>query len=205
MCYRTRLNAQLEEIEKSFDAYFEEKERYMPREEINGFSHSPYPVIVDESPGHIQFYNWGLIPFWAKDNKIQKATLNAKVETLNEKPSFRNAIKNRCLVIVDGFYEWQWLDPKGKEKQKYIIKPKDQDIFALAGIYSQWKNPETGSEMGTYSIVTTEANELMGEIHNNKKRMPIVLHKQDRKKWLTSEDYSAFAFPYETDLVADKC
>ena len=205
MCYRTRLNTQLEEVEKSFDAHFLERERYAPKEEINGFSYAPYPIITDENSKEILFYDWGLIPFWSKDDSIKKYTLNAKIETLDKKPSYRNSVNKRCLVIADGFYEWQWLDPKGKEKQKYLIRPKDQEVFAFAGIYSQWTNPETSKEVGTFSIVTTEANELMSEIHNNKKRMPIVLHKKDREKWLSDKDYSDFAFPYETELVAEKC
>jgi len=148
-------------------------------------------------------YHWGLIPFWSKDDNIKRATLNAKVETLSEKPSYRNSTKKRCLVIADGFYEWQWLDPKGKEKQKYLIRAKDQEIFALAGIYSHWTDKSTGEEKDTFSIVTTEANELMAEIHNNKKRMPIVLRKEDQRRWLLKEDYSAFAFPYEVELHAE--
>ncbi len=205
MCYRTRLNADLGQIEISFEAAFLEPDGYEPQEEINGFAHKPYPVITDEHPGKIQLFDWGLIPFWAKEDKIKRATLNAKVETLTEKPSYRQSVNKRCLVIADGFYEWQWLDPKGKEKQKYLIRPKDQDIFALAGIYSHWTDKQTGEQRSTYSIVTTEANELMAEIHNNKKRMPIVLQERDRRRWLTEEDYSGFAFPYEADLVAEKC
>lgn len=194
----------MEEIEQSFDAHFIEKDKYSPREEINGFVHAPYPIIIDENAREIQFYNWGLVPFWSKDDAIKKFTFNAKIETLDEKPSYRNSVNKRCLVIADGFYEWQWLDPKGKEKQMYLIRPKDQEVFAFAGIYSHWTNPETKKEIGTFSIVTTEANELMSEIHNNKKRMPIVLHKADREKWLSDKDYSGFAFPYETELVAEK-
>ncbi|MCG2459475.1 SOS response-associated peptidase [Flavobacteriaceae bacterium F89] len=205
MCYRTRLNAELEEVEKSFDAHFLEKERYAPKEEINAFSYAPYPIITDENSKEILFYEWGLIPFWSKDDSIKKYTLNAKIETLDKKPSYRNSVNKRCLVIADGFYEWQWLDAKGKEKQKYLIRPKGQEVFAFAGIYSQWTDPETEKEIGTFSIVTTEANELMSEIHNNKKRMPIVLREKDRGNWLSDMDYSDFAFPYETELVAKKC
>lgn len=202
MCYRTRLNSDLGLIEKSFEATFVEPDEYSPREEINGFAHSPYPVITDEDATHIVMAQWGLVPFWAKDDSIKRATLNAKIETLDKKPSYRNSTDKRCLVIADGYYEWQWLDPKGKEKQKYLIRPEDQEIFALAGIYSYWKNPETGKDVQSFSIVTTEANELMAEIHNNKKRMPVLLREADRTKWLSGTDYHDFAFPYEVDLVA---
>jgi putative SOS response-associated peptidase YedK len=199
------LNSDLGLIEKSFEAKFVEPDRYQPKEEINGFAHLPYPVITDEDATHIVMAQWGLVPFWAKDDSIKRATLNAKIETLDKKPSYRNSTDKRCLVLADGFYEWQWLDPKGKGKQKYLIGPEEQDVFALAGIYSYWKNPETGNEVQSFSIVTTEANELMAEIHNSKKRMPVILRTKDRKEWLSGADYHDFAFPYEVKLVAQPC
>jgi len=204
MCYRTKLNSKLKEIERALDARFIEPDSYKPQQEINAFTFSKTPVISDENQGEIQMFNWGLIPFWAKDDKIKKMTLNAKIETIAEKPSFRNSVKKRCLVIADGYYEWQWKDSKGKEKQKYLISPKDQEIFAFAGIYSSWTNPETNETLNTYSIVTTEANELMAEIHNNKKRMPVVLKEQDHKSWLNGKDHLNFAFPYEVPLIASE-
>ncbi len=202
MCYRTKLNSDLYKIEKSFDARFIEPEAYKPMDEINGFAFSKTPVISNENKGEIQMFNWGLIPFWAKDDSIKKMTLNAKIETAAQKPAYRNSVDNRCLIIADGYYEWQWLDAKGKEKQKYLIQPSDQEIFAFAGIYSTWKNPATGEQINSYSIITTEANELMSEIHNNKKRMPVVLKKEDQQGWLNGVDLSNFAFPYEVDLKA---
>ncbi|MBZ9730894.1 SOS response-associated peptidase [Salegentibacter sp. JZCK2] len=204
MCYRTKLNSKLSEIERSLDARFIEPDAYTPQLEINAFTFSKTPVISDENQGEIQMFNWGLIPFWAKDDKIKKMTLNAKIETIAEKPSFRNSVKKRCLVIADGYYEWQWKDSKGKEKQKYLINPTDQEIFAFAGIYSTWTNPETNESINSYSIVTTEANELMAEIHNNKKRMPVVLKKQDHQSWLTGTDHQNFAFPYDVPLIASE-
>ncbi len=202
MCYRTKLNSKLSDIERTLDARFIEPEEYKPSQEINAFTFSKTPIISDENQGEIQMFNWGLIPFWAKDDKIKKATLNAKIETIAEKPSFRNSVKKRCLIIADGYYEWQWKDPKGKEKQKYLISPTDQEIFAFAGIYSTWINPQTDETLNTYSIVTTEANELMAEIHNNKKRMPVVLKTQDQQSWLNGTDHQNFAFPYEVELNA---
>ena len=200
LCYRTKLNTTLEKIEKAFAARFIEPEKYSPQAEINGFTFSQTPVVVNEAAGEINMYNWGLIPFWAKDDTIKKMTLNAKIETIAEKPAFRNSVKNRCLIIADGFFEWQWRDEKGKEKQKFLIYPKDQEIFAFAGIYSSWKNPVTEELVNSYSIVTTEANEIMSKIHNTKKRMPVVLNKADHSKWLTGSEVSNFAFPYEVEL-----
>ncbi|MCX2839091.1 SOS response-associated peptidase [Salinimicrobium sp. MT39] len=202
MCYRTKLNSKLQEIESSFEAVFIDPDSYIPKEEINGFAHHETPVITDENPQEITLSKWGLIPFWAKSTEIQKSTLNAKIETAQEKPSFQKAVNNRCLVIADGYYEWQWLDAKGGIKQKYLIRTKDQSVFAFAGIYSYWKEPATNYLHHTYSILTTEANELMSRIHNNKRRMPVVLEKRDQRKWLDGTDLSKFAFPYEVALTA---
>jgi putative SOS response-associated peptidase YedK len=200
MCFRTKLDVDLSKIEDTFKAKFIDPQSYKPQEEINAFTFSKTPVITDDNRGEIQMFHWGLIPFWAKDDSIKKMTLNARIETIAKKPSFRNSVENRCLIIANGYYEWQWLDPKGKEKQKYLINPKNQEVFAFAGIYSNWNNPVTGEIVNSYSIVTTTANELMSEIHNNKKRMPVVLRKQDVQSWLHNEDHSNFAFPYDVEL-----
>jgi len=202
MCYRTKLNAVLKDIESTFKARFIEPESYTPMDEINGFSFMKTPVITDENRGKIEMFNWGLIPFWAKDDKIRKTTLNAKIETVEEKPAYRNSVNNRCLVIANGYYEWQWLDPKGKEKKKYLITPKDQELFAFAGIYSTWKNPQNQELVHSYSILTTSANELMSKIHNSKKRMPVVLKIEDRKNWLSGDEVLNFTFPYTVELEA---
>lgn len=130
-------------------------------------------------------------------------TLNAKIETATEKPAFRNSVKNRCLIIANGYYEWQWQDPKGKQKQKYLITPEEQGLFAFAGIYSSWTHPESSEMLNTYSILTTEANELMAKIHNNKKRMPVVLKKEDQNRWLSRTSLEDFAFPYQVNLAAE--
>lgn len=204
MCYRTKLNSKLAAIEKSMEARFIEPELFTPHKEINGFTHVATPVITDDNQGEIEMFHWGLIPFWAKDDKIKRMTLNAKIETVEKKPAYRNSVNNRCLVIADGYYEWQWLDPKGKEKQKFLLEPEDQEIFAFAGLYSSWNNPETNESINSYTIITTEANELMSEIHNNKKRMPVVLKKGDHARWLSGEDVEKFAFPYEVELKATK-
>lgn len=203
MCYRTQLNSKIKEIERTFDASFVKPDQYAPKEEINAFEFSRTPVILDESPGTIDLFHWRLIPFWAKDDKIKSMTLNARIESLKEKPAFRNSVDNRCLVLATGYYEWQWLDPKGKSKQKYFIAPVDQELFAFAGIYSSWRNPTNGTLVLSYSIVTTEANELMSTIHNNKKRMPVVLRKEDQQTWLSGAPVENFAFPYEVELTAE--
>ena len=107
MCYRTKLNSKLNDIERTIEARFIEPDAYKPQLEINAFTFSKTPIISDENQAEIQMFNWGLIPFWAKDDKIKKMTLNATIETISEKPSFRNSVKKRCLIIADGYYEWQ--------------------------------------------------------------------------------------------------
>lgn len=176
---------------------------FKPSKFLNGFSHPQLPIIMDETRDILSTATWGLIPFWAKDRTIQKQTLNAKIETIKEKPSFKNSFNKRCLVLVNGFYEWKWLDDKGKQKHKHYLTVKDQEIFSLGGIYSNWTNKETGEELTTVSIVTTQANKLMAEIHNSKHRMPIVLHHNIEKQWLSDRDIEEFAFPnHESELLA---
>ncbi len=150
----------------------------------NGFQHPSTPVITGAEPERVQLMNWGLIPHWAKDRSIQNNTLNAKIETLAEKPSFRNVLSNRCLVFADGFYEWQWLDPAGKQKQKYLITLQDEQPFAFAGLWSRWNDPASGLSLNTYTLITRPADELMSRIHNSTLRMPWILQPQDEQAYL---------------------
>ncbi len=204
MCYNTKIIRTAAELENQFDAKFADKNLYQPKEEINAFTFPKTPIITNDATKIIQNYQWGLIPNWSKDRNIQKYTLNAKIETLSVKPSFKENIINRCLILADGFYEWQWLDSKGKKKQKYLIEMKDNQSFAFAGIYSKWVDTETGEILPTYSIITTEANALMAKIHNIKKRMPVVLSKENERKWLQGESLDFFK-NVTTPLKANPC
>ena len=204
MCFHSKQSKSATEVKNRFKAKIDKPSLFSPHENINGFQFPLTPIITDEAPEIITHYNWGLIPSWSKNEDIRKVTLNARIETLEEKPSFKNSIKKRCLVIANGFYEWQWLDSKGKNKIKYEISIKNEDLFAFAGIYSQWIDTTTGLIRNTYSIITTEANPLMAEIHNTKKRMPVILKPEDESKWLEHYPYKEFAFPYQVNLVAKK-
>ena len=136
------------------------------------------PVITKNSPKKIQFMKWGLIPSWAKDPSIGNKLINARAESILEKPSFRNSFKNkRCLVPATGFYEWK---KDENTKIPYYFKPKDDSIFSFAGLYDVWVDAE-GKEILSYTIITTEPNELMRPIHN---RMPVILRIEDEDKWL---------------------
>ena len=202
MCFHSKQSKAATEVENRFKAKIEKIALFQPKENINGFDFALNPIITDEQPAVITHYNWGLIPSWSKDEEIKKLTLNARIETITEKPSFRNVVNQRCLVIANGFYEWQWHDTKGKNKSKFEIGLENEELFAFAGLYSIWQNPTTGEEKNTYTIVTTEANPLMAEIHNIKKRMPIILCPEDEQKWLQHEPIQKFAYPYEVNLVA---
>ncbi len=146
----------------------------------------------------MSFFKWGLIPFWAKDKSIGNKLINARAETIAEKPSFKNSLKQkRCLVLSDGFYEWRKL---GKEKVPYRITLSDDSPFAMAGIWDVWKNSE-GETIKSFSIITTEANELMQDIHH---RMPVILNPEDERKWISKiavNDALKLLNPYPSELM----
>jgi putative SOS response-associated peptidase YedK len=126
---------------------------------------------------------WGLIPYWAKDAKIGYSLINARADTVAEKPAFRSAFKRRrCLIPADGFYEWQATGTK--VKQPYFIRMKDQEPFAFAGLWEEWTAPE-GEAVQSCSIITTDPNELMKPIHN---RMPAILSANNYTTWLDPEE-----------------
>ena len=184
MCFFTQQTKSAQEVENRFKATIQHPEMFETSNKINGFSHPKTPVITNQNIEIIQHFQWGLIPFWSHDSSFQKNTLNARIETIHEKPSFKNAVNNRCLVIANGFFEWQWLDEKGKKKQPFLITRPNHELFAFAGIWSEWLNKNTGELINSYSIITTEANDFMAEIHNSKKRMPVILDKKNEFEWL---------------------
>ena len=134
-------------------------------------------VISDEAPGTLSFYRWGLIPFWAKDISIGNKLINAKSETILEKPSFKTSFRNkRCLVLADGYYEWK----KEKEKIPYRITLKDKSPFSLAGIWDKWIRAD-GEIIHSFSILTIASPTKMEMIHD---RMPVILDRSDESKWI---------------------
>jgi putative SOS response-associated peptidase YedK len=184
MCYHVSIPSK-EKVKKSYSEVTMMKE-WLSADHLSGFAFKDTPVITLENPGEIQVYSWGLIPNWVKNEKqageLRLQTLNARSETIFEKPSFRTAIKKkRCLVLVDGFFEWR--DHKSK-KYPYFIYLKHQEAFALGGVYETWVSQETGEIKNTFSIITTEANPLMAGIHNTKLRMPFILSKENEKVWM---------------------
>ena len=189
MCFNISISSNQNSIEKQLDAIFETELIFEPQIHISAFSNPLIPVITSEAISKIQLCHWGLIPGWVKDitkaNKIRKMTYNAKCETIKEKPSFRNSIKDRkCLVIADGFYEWQ--STSNGKICHYITSP-ENEVFTFAGIWSNWLDKSTGELIKSVSIITQSANEMMSKIHNIKKRQPVVLHKKNRENWFNSE------------------
>jgi putative SOS response-associated peptidase YedK len=127
--------------------------------------------------------HWGLIPSWAKDRKMGAKLINARAQTVAEKPAFRSAFRQRrCLVLADGFYEWQQQEQK-KQKQPFYFRLSDERPFAFAGLWEHWRG-EDGEEIHSCTLLTTEANELMQPIHN---RMPVILDPKDYDLWLDLE------------------
>lgn len=190
MCYHSKQTQKATKLENRFKAKVinPQQTALVTSNHWNGFDFPLTPVITNTDPKHIQLYHWGLIPSWADDESIRQVTLNAKIETLDEKASFKDHNSHRCLVLANGFYEWQWIDPKGKKKQKYDVGIKDDEPFAYAGIWSEWVDASTGEISKTYSIVTTEAQRIMRDIHNSKLRMPVVLRPDQEKSWLSGDN-----------------
>jgi putative SOS response-associated peptidase YedK len=197
MCFYSKQSKSALELQNRFNATFENGNQYSPAI-YNGFQFPKTPIIANVDKDKIKLFHWGLIPHWAKDNSIRKNTLNARIETIGEKPAFRASVTNRCLVLVDGFYEWQWLDEKGKNKKKYLITLPDNGAFAFAGLWSEWVEKYTGETVKTYTILTKEANEFMSIIHNKEKRMPVILTQSNEIDWLNGQEINNI----ETELKA---
>lgn len=175
MCGRFVLISDLSVITEAFDIQ-EVACDYKPSNNVLP-SHRITAVVHDGINRLVQF-RWGLIPSWAKDASIAQKLINARAETLAEKPSFRNAFKKRrCLIIADGFYEWQ---KEGKKKIPFFFRLKSEKPFGFAGLYEKWVSPE-GQTIDTCTIITTEPNDLIQPIHN---RMPVIVPEDKELLWI---------------------
>ncbi|MFG6149822.1 SOS response-associated peptidase [Halobacillus sp. B23F22_1] len=175
MCGRYTLTAQEDDIRREFDLEVPIPE-FKPRYNIAP-GQKVLAIIDDGKQRRGGFMHWGLVPSWAKDQKIGYKMINARSETAHEKPSFKNLMAaKRCLIIADSFYEWKKED---KDKVPFRIMPKNRELFAFAGLWDHWKTEE--EERFTCTILTKEANEFMKGIHH---RMPVVLPKESQKHWI---------------------
>ncbi len=186
MCYHYSLGKQPSGMDS-----LEWEMPFEPVYHASGFAFPQMPVITMQEPAKVQAYRWGLIPAWVKSgedaHQLRAQTLNAKGETIWEKPAFRAAVPaQRCLVPADGFFEWMDFQ---KRKYPHYVRLQGGEPFSFAGLYAHWADAETGELIRSFTIITTSANPLMERIHNIKKRMPVVLPLALWQEWLnpTSE------------------
>ena len=181
MCGRYTLSAPSDLIEDLLE--LEESIELQPRFNIAPTQEAPVVLRRDSSAvRRLETLRWGLVPFWAKDRSIGDRMINARSETVVEKPAFRASFKRkRCLVIADGFYEWQ---ATGGPKQPFYFRLTSGEPFAMAGLWDQWDKSADGSCLETFTILTTEPNSAVEPVH---KRMPVILKRADHDTWLDPE------------------
>ena len=198
MCGRYTLHKKVDELAERYNL------ANVPSDLKSNYNVAPgqlMPVITEDESGKrsLEIMKWGLVPFWAKDPKIGYKLINVRDETIFDKPMWRSVIlKKRCLIPADGFYEWKAPATAKEHKQPFYIHPKQIELFSFAGVWETWKDVE-GLEMRTYSIITSEPNKEMAQIHN---RMPVILHQEDESSWLepthvTRDDIEPLLRPYE--------
>jgi putative SOS response-associated peptidase YedK len=196
MCGRFVLFSDLKHIQLAFDLA-DIKAKIEPSYNIAP-THQVATIVQRADEKSLELMRWGLIPSWAKDDKLGAKMINARAETVAEKPSFKRAlIKRRCLVIADGFYEWR---KEGTRKTPMFIRLKSGELLGFAGLYETWKSP-AGETITSCTIITTAANELMQSIHE---RMPVILSKEDQRAWLDPANQDALPLvallqPYPSD------
>ena len=187
MCGRFALYSEFEKIEghfslaKGLKVEFKPSYNIAPLQKIYVICQN-FNEVTQEDNRTIIPMQWGLIPFWAKQNELTKGIINARLETVENKPSFKESItRKRCLIIANGFYEWK---KEGEYKQPYFISIKGEEVFGFAGIWSRWTNEKEAIE--SCAILTIEANNALSPIHN---RMPAIIVSRDYSTWLDSSFY----------------
>jgi len=177
MCGRYTLTISLEQLMMYYHLEMQMDPFHTPRYNIAPMQ-MVHAVIHDGRKNKMGELRWGLVPNWAKDEKLASGMINARSETLLHKPAFRTLVsRKRCIVPADGFYEWK---KNGAAKQPMRIVMKDRQIFSMAALYDTWVRPD-GSKVSTCTVITTTPNELMAPIHD---RMPVILRPEDEQVWL---------------------
>ncbi|MBW2109749.1 MAG: SOS response-associated peptidase [Deltaproteobacteria bacterium] len=199
MCGRYTITEEIEVLQGRFEfenAHIDFKPRYNVAPGQNAL------VVVKSDSRYLYMMSWGFVPFWAKDESIGYKLINARGETLSEKPIFKRLFEEkRCLVLADGFFEWKQLG-KGKVKVPMRFVLKDRRPFAFAGLWDIWQDPQ-GKEQQTFTIITTGANEIVRPIHD---RMPVILKREDEEEWLDPENkkidrLSSLLKPFPSELM----
>ncbi len=183
MCGRFTNRAKSEQIKKEFKAVNESSASFEPRYNIAPTQMIDV-VLEAEQERTLSQLKWGLVPSWSKDPDIGSRMINARAETLSEKPSFREAFrKRRCIIPTSGFYEWKKASA-ANTKQPFYFYLNEKDVFGFAGLYEEWLDKQTGELLETCTIITTEANEILKSVHD---RMPVILHSKDYDEWLDKD------------------
>lgn len=186
MCGRYIRRGSAEKVAQWFDIQPEDLPVFGPS--YNVAPQSTQPVVrlnVDRNRQELALMRWGLIPFWSRDAKIAYSTINAKAESIATSPAFREAFKHRrCLIPADGFYEWAKTD--AKTSQPYALGMKNGDLIAFAGLWETWKDKAAGQSLQTFTIITTNPNELVkpGDGPTLHDRMPVIVRREDYLRWL---------------------
>lgn len=196
MCFSVNVNLVKDELENRYGASFPDRDRYQPSYYYHAFGLPELPAICSGSPGRIQLLKWGLIPSWTRSagdaDVIRYKTFNARAESIRSKPSFSKSFRSkRCIIPVKGFFEWQHV---GNEKIPWYIYHAGEEIFSIAGLFDQWVETSTGETFNTFSIITSDANDLLAVIHNSKKRMPVILDRSDEPRWISLQTSPDEAF-----------
>jgi len=207
MCFSVNVNLIKEELEKRYGATLIDSDKYRPSYYYHAFSLPEIPAICSAVPDKIRLLKWGLIPSWSRNiddaNSIRYKTFNARAESIADKPSFSSSFRSkRCIIPVRGFFEWQHI---GKIKIPWYIYHYENEIISMAGLYDEWTENNTGEVCHTCSIITTVANDLMAEIHNSAKRMPVILDKSDENRWIdlgtSADDALSLLKPCSSELL----
>lgn len=184
MCYSNSSTSKNVDLAKKYKKKVPANMDETPVFFASGFSFPRWRVVTNDDS--LQVMQWGLIPSWFKGDdpkEIASMTLNAKVETLDQKASFKHLLhRQECIIPSTGFFEWKTI---GKEKIPFYVYPSKEAIFSMAGLYDQWMDPISGTVKRTFTILTGPANPLMEEIHNSKKRMPVILKPSEEQNWLS--------------------
>jgi len=200
MCGRFSQAKDLEELQNEFPFIDKGFENLILSPRYNIAPSQLSPVIINEDRmNKLKMYKWGLVPSWSKDTKIGYKMVNARAETISEKNSYKRLFKSqRCLVIADGFYEWNRPDKKTKIPYRFIMK--DSSLMSFAGLWEVWKNE--AEPLYTFTIITTSENDLMRPIHDH---MPVILTKDNREIWLNPESNDAelkeLLVPYDSSKM----
>ena len=199
MCFYFGLPSERPKLSKRFQRVIANEALFTPSDRYNGFAHPLNAIIAQDTQDLITHAYWGLLPTWAHEKSYAKNTLNARIETLDQLPSFRPYLENRCLIPAAYFFDWRH---EGKNKIPYQIFSQENELFSFAGLYNDWQHPDSKEIMRTYTIITTEANDTMKYVHNTKNRMPVILHEKDENAWLNGDSFEKYAFPYSVSLLA---